>query len=269
MVRGNLTALVIASVFLLEMTGPAEAQDVVNPRWDSLPTPEDLGRAYPSLADGLGLPGWVQLRCTGRTDARLANCQVDEESPTGLGFGRAALSITPQFRLAPRQVDGDPSKSTVMFIVRFELEHDESGPIPWTGPEPSADRIEAARGLSSWMLHFKADFGPASLGVDADRAGPVESVLTSLQAEFAPRYAEAGALAAARILTREQIEAIIEGRPPPGKAPEEAAVYMAADQLVALNLEFRARFKAWYCGQYVCAMKAPPDLRRGANEPGN
>ncbi len=74
-----------------------EMSMVVDPTWAAAPTFADVGRAYPPRAGGLG--GHVSLRCHITAAGALAGCVTLTEEPMGKGFAKAALSLTPLFRL--------------------------------------------------------------------------------------------------------------------------------------------------------------------------
>jgi TonB family protein len=100
---------------------PAAAQDlqseqapdqrptvITRPDWERRPTAADLSSAYPAEAMRVGAGGSARLSCTVETNGFLNNCQVAEEDPQGLGFGAAALSLAPKFKMSPQSVDGVP-----------------------------------------------------------------------------------------------------------------------------------------------------------------
>lgn len=266
-IRQRRAGAVLVAGLLTGLTACTTTPRITNPRWASLPSPDAMGGAYPPLAALIGVNGWAELNCTGLADQRLANCVVLDESPAGMGFGRAALSVTSDFRLEPRQIDGAAAKARVVFSVRFALDA-EDVPPSWTGLEPDEAHIEAARRLTGWLTETKFDHGDEDLGVDADRAEATARTIVALEAEYAPRAAQALALGLARILTRPQIDALVEGRPPPGKPPEMDVEVAAFDQVAALEAQFRDRLKAWYCGRYDCKTRpSPRGDQRAVNAP--
>ena len=69
--------------------------------WVKLPSAEDLAKVYPPDALHQGVEGQATLRCTTQPDGRLADCAVAAETPSGQGFGEAALKLAPRFRAEP------------------------------------------------------------------------------------------------------------------------------------------------------------------------
>jgi periplasmic protein TonB len=78
--------------------------------WDKAPTPRELVRLYP--AEGDGAKGLVRLRCTVLADFS-AFCSVVEETPSGRGFGDAAVKASERLRAAPTLPNGESSVGAV------------------------------------------------------------------------------------------------------------------------------------------------------------
>jgi hypothetical protein len=93
---------------------PAEAptqkapSPAYRPEWVALPTPSDINHAFPRLAANIHKDGKVVETCKIRPDGLLGECAISWESPAGYGFGAAALSLTPKFRVTRPSQDRPP-----------------------------------------------------------------------------------------------------------------------------------------------------------------
>jgi protein TonB len=93
---------------------------ITNPEWLSRPNAAQFARAYPGLAARESVGGLVSLSCEVAVNGAVTDCDVMSESPGGYGFSRAALSLTPHFRLKPRTEDGQPvGGARVIIPIRF------------------------------------------------------------------------------------------------------------------------------------------------------
>ena len=95
---------------------------ITRPRWASQPSAAQMERAFPRRALTDGIPGTASLNCLVSAAGTLSNCSVASETPRGQGFGRAASSLTPFFRMSPGTVDGQAiDGARVAFTVRFAV----------------------------------------------------------------------------------------------------------------------------------------------------
>ena len=78
------------------------------PRLVRGPTNAELRQVHPPEAFRKRQGGQATLNCKIRIDQRLEDCVVVEESPSGLGFGRAALAASTYFRFEPPVRAGSP-----------------------------------------------------------------------------------------------------------------------------------------------------------------
>ncbi len=96
--------------------GPME---ITRPQW--LRRPENVARFYPARAIERGVEGEVRLDCIVAVRG-LLNCSVAYETPTGWGFGAAALRIAGEYRMSPALRDGVPVEGRYRMVVPFNLD---------------------------------------------------------------------------------------------------------------------------------------------------
>jgi len=255
-----------AVVALWALAAAANAQEVVNPSWAELPAPDDMAEAYPGFAATAGIHGQARLGCLGLPDGRLATCDVLWEAPEGLGFGAAALEVAPRFRLSPRTVDGEASKSRIVFSVQFFRPEFDAAP-PYEGPEPEAGELALAMPLAGMMMEdtWGAEEG-FELDVDESRRPVVERIVAEAEAEFEHEQIGTLARALARVLTPAQIESMTAGVEPADPLPPIEALYDAgAAEGLDISNRFSGRVKQKYCALYACDPKWPD----GPPEPGD
>jgi len=78
---------------------PAAFSDA--PEWLRLPTQAEKLAAYPRAALTRRVAGQAAIDCVLDADGYLRACRVSQESPADMGFGQAALSLAPDFRMTP------------------------------------------------------------------------------------------------------------------------------------------------------------------------
>lgn len=112
---------VIASGVLSQTPWPVAADAPViveRPNW--VVRPHDLARYYPTRARTRGVEGVAVLDCRVDVFGALA-CNVTSETPSGWGFGDAALRIAADHRMAPATRDGLPVEGRYRMQVPFNL----------------------------------------------------------------------------------------------------------------------------------------------------
>lgn len=99
---------------------PGLAGIITLPDWIRKPTVADLVRVYPAGAVQREIDGMAVTSCKVAVGGALTDCQVLEEAPAGVGFGKAALDLMPKFLMRPMTRDGQPVEGgTVRIPIRF------------------------------------------------------------------------------------------------------------------------------------------------------
>lgn len=95
---------------------------ISHPHWIRQPSGEQLMRAYPQRAQRAEVAGSASLTCVVQTSGAVSGCVVTSETPGGYGFGRAAQTLSREFRISPRTVDGQAvDGARVNINLRFTL----------------------------------------------------------------------------------------------------------------------------------------------------
>jgi TonB family protein len=94
------------------------------PRWMAAPAINDLAAVVPAEAKKAKVyKARVVMTCRVVAEGKVEGCEVQSEEPVGLGYGRAAASLSPYFRLAVWTDEGLPSVGgTVRIPLRFDLD---------------------------------------------------------------------------------------------------------------------------------------------------
>jgi len=169
-----------------DVTLPLEGT-VVEPTWVKTPNGADFARYYPFWAQLLGLGGRTLIRCRVSVLGELASCKVMQETPAGMGFGQAALSMAQFFRMRPKTIDGDAvGGGRIDIPIHFQ---------PAPEPAPPA-RIATAASLPAGALELARKVVGVRFGAD-----PGASYRQRLEASLAPQMAGVS-------LTEQQQEAL-------------------------------------------------------------
>ena len=99
----------------------------VPPDWIKKPGPGDLAAVWPTEALKRGLDGRAIMHCEITREGTLRKCKVVAEEPEGVGFGAAAVALTPQYLMRPPTRNGKPVEGET---VRFTTNFDPGGPRP-------------------------------------------------------------------------------------------------------------------------------------------
>jgi TonB family protein len=146
--------------------------DIVDPDMGEAASAEQIWAAFPLVPKWLRISGWSTLVCKVGALGLLEDCAVAIEQPPGLGFGAAALSLAPRYRLAPAVMAYGAHRSSVAVPILFETPTrvaDETLPAPETSAMAVARRL-VALDAQTWPS-FEADAADL-LAVEEGSLGP-------------------------------------------------------------------------------------------------
>lgn len=163
MIAGALAAV------LIQAATPNGAP-LVDPDWDRRPSGDDIARAYPKAAAKAFLAGVTRSTCTVTAEGRLTDCVSVEEDPSGSGFGKAAMSVLPLFRMRPVSRSGDPvAGRTITVPIRFTRAADiRSEPLNPPAREDVHGQVELDCRYQNRRLDNCLAVGSTSPGVEAE-----------------------------------------------------------------------------------------------------
>ncbi len=146
--------------------------DIIDPDMGEAASAEQIWAAFPLVPKRLRISGWSTLVCKVGALGLLEDCAVAIEQPAGLGFGAAALSLAPRYRLAPAVMAFGARRSSVAVPILFEIQTrvvTEPLPAPETSAMAVARRL-VALDAQTWPS-FEVD-ATNLLAVDDASLGP-------------------------------------------------------------------------------------------------
>lgn len=152
-----------------------------NADWMTKPTGAQLAGVYPVAARNRPpANAKATIACKVNEEGFLRDCKVAHQAPEGMGFGAAALQLSPLFRMKPKIRGGKPVETEVTIPIvwaGFENLPPPSGPVnslvldpPWTST-PSTNQVRAA-----WPVEAKgAATGQVALRCELNKTGGLTS----------------------------------------------------------------------------------------------
>jgi TonB family protein len=137
----------VAAVFLIAaapVMAPGTEADR-DPDWLIKPDGALMARFYPVRAWRGDMEGRATIVCAVGLDTRLTDCTVQSEDPPGYGFGKAALDLAGEMRMAPAIHNGLPVTARVRVPLVFKL---PEPPPPLTLPDVEPPTLFVLAGAS-------------------------------------------------------------------------------------------------------------------------
>ena len=167
----SLFAIIASGVAAEARAASDELVFVEMPRWANAPSADQTAAAYPA---GRDRAGEVSLLCEVNNDGGLKNCETQSEAPMGMGFARAAKSLTPLFKADLNGLAGtNPSRLLITVPIKFAAPSERAKPRTTADPDwigaPAAQQLSDA--FPEKAAQAGAATGRAVLECTADRHG--------------------------------------------------------------------------------------------------
>ncbi|MEN5170029.1 hypothetical protein ABE444_10715 [Brevundimonas pondensis] len=245
------TTIVTAAAMLI--AAEAAAQDFKPPAWAAAPDGELASDLFPGFAAFLGVNGRASLTCRIVQDGPPFLCRVDNESPSGLGFGAAARLVAASGQIRAARRDGEVTPATIQTTVRF-FRPEESMFGGWTGPDPSPQRLALAKALlASGMKDAKGlpSYREMVLdGLDVDRRSVVRAWLDELMPYDQAQELATATTQIARLFSEDDLRRMMAGEEV--EWPSEAEFMAACPDPTPAQRAALDELKRRYCSRYSC-----------------
>jgi len=127
--------------------------------WVAPPSIAQVQAAYPDRAKSAHVVGTAEVTCVVTAAGALGNCAVTQEEPSGWGFGEAALSLAPAFKVAAGP-DGrsDQFSATIRFAPSYDRAHETDRDQPgWAVKTWPSWFVYPSRDEFAWVYPDRAN----------------------------------------------------------------------------------------------------------------
>jgi TonB family protein len=247
------------------------------PDWSETADSRATVDAYPTVAKGLRMDGFVMLNCQVTDVGLLRACRVLVERPGGIGFGAAAITLSSRYRLSAKMMEQGAAHQSAVLPISFSADaifRSPGQPPPPKAP-PSAAALATAREIVLALNqlrqvdYWEEDWAKATLsdmtsGVDAGvRTDAVQAHRAAMASER-PATVDAYAAIYARFLNEDQLKTYLAYVKSPagqifiGRNEAFNVAMNASAREMALDANEIATRK--FCETRPCQTDLPPEI---------
>jgi hypothetical protein len=206
--------------------------------------PDPVLAFYPAAARAAGVEGQATIRCSRNEHLKLVRCSIVSESPSGQGFGDAALAMAAQSKDNPKVTMPDvATAASADQIVKFTLHPPNISPDitrmahvvsnPTMVTQPTRAQIEAAYPVRALADSVR---GGAEMVCIVDATGHLESCRVSAEDPSGYGFGQAAVDLASDFLLK---PGKLDGEPVSGRQVRVTVAFATGDPDAPLSLQTR------------------------------
>ena len=183
-----------AAVLLLGAANVAAAAPQPS-RWLTAPGAAQFRQVWPAEAAKQQIGGRAVMRCHVEPSGRLSACRIATESPVGMGFGAALLSLVPQFQLRPELIAAQAQEGDI--VVYGDWYEFDKAP-DWLR-KPTAQDLLVVWPKDAWRRGIN---GKATISCVVSTAGALFDCMVTSESPVGEHFGEAAVALAPQFLMR-------------------------------------------------------------------
>jgi TonB family protein len=126
-------------------------QPSTNPDWLKKPSFREMELALPRGVVAQGVTGSAVIKCVINKQGLAQGCSLKSETPLGVGFGTAAMALTPTFLFKPATRNGQPVDAEITIPLAFGADDASRLPDSFIVPTPSWSKTPNAAAVMAQL----------------------------------------------------------------------------------------------------------------------
>ncbi|HEX2562098.1 TonB family protein [Phenylobacterium sp.] len=207
--RNRFCASRLCAVEGLEVASAPEGTNIIDPDWLQEPTFEHVFQRLPEALRMLRIGGLVRLACRVGAFGVPEDCKVVGETPPNLGLARAALEVSPWFKLNAEMMGQGAAGESLSFVVVFPGGNFPGVEMPTRATVTPGDNHALAREVARLQVgDLPAEAAKTEAASGAGIEAEVRRAFAAAAIAQRPAFVELLADAFASTFTRSDLEEI-------------------------------------------------------------